>query len=252
MLRVVVVHPDLLGTYGDGGNATVLVKRAQWRGIDAELVQAPSHSRLPEGEIYCLGGGEDGPQERSAQILREEGVLKSMVDDGAVLLAVCAGFQIAGNEFPGAGGIAARGLGIFDAITTKGAGRRAVGEVLVEPLDGIDIPLLTGFENHRGATRLGRGTRALGRVVHGVGNSREGRSEGAMGERAIGTYLHGPVLARNPGVADILLTWALGDSSRELITPIDDREVEILREERIGSFRGKWTRRLRRNEDAYR
>lgn len=239
MLRVVVVHPDLLGTYGDGGNALVLVARARWRGVEAELVQAPSHVKLPEGDIYCLGGGEDGPQERSARILREEGSLKASLDDRGVLLAVCAGFQIAGNEFPGVGGESVGGLGVFDAVTTRGVGKRAVGEVLVEPSDELPIPLLTGFENHRGVTQLGSNTRALGTVVRGTGNSRESCSEGAVSGRAIGTYLHGPVLARNPVLADLLLEWALGD--RGVLGPIDDSEVEKLRDERIASFRRRKT-----------
>ncbi len=103
-MRIAVVYPDLLGTYGDGGNGLILARRAQWRGIEAELLQAPSDAPLPEADIYCLGGGEDGPQVRAARSLIEDGVLRRRAAEGAVILAVCAGYQIVGQSFPGADG----------------------------------------------------------------------------------------------------------------------------------------------------
>jgi len=238
-LRVAVVYPDLLGTYGDGGNGLILVRRAQWRGRDADLLQAASDDALPEADIYCLGGGEDGPQVRAARSLIDDGTLAKSVEAGAVVLAVCAGFQVVGRSFPGADGDPHEGVGILDIETAKGDGPRAVGEVLAEPV-GIDgLPVLTGFENHGGRTRLGEGTVALGRVSAGVGNGDGG--EGAVRGRVVGTYLHGPVLARNPALADTLLSWALDDAA---LQPLDDSASESLREERLAAVRPR--RRLRR------
>ena len=233
-LRVAVVYPDLLGTYGDGGNGLILARRAEWRGRDVELLQAASDRALPEADIYCLGGGEDGPQVRAARTLIDDGTLARRVADGAVVLAVCAGYQIVGRTFPGAAGDAHEGVGLLDVDTAKGTGPRAVGEVLVDPTGVAELPPLTGFENHGGLTTLAEGTIALGRVVVGVGNG-DG-SEGAVRGRVLGTYLHGPVLARNPALADVLLSWALGDPA---LDPLDDSACERLREERLATVGGR-------------
>ncbi len=238
-LRVAVVYPDLLGTYGDGGNGLVLARRAEWRGRDSELLQAASDRALPEADIYCLGGGEDGPQVRAARTLIDDGTLALRVAGGAVVLAVCAGFQVVGRSFPDADGELHEGVGLLDIETVKGAGPRAVGEVVAEP-DGVEgLPVLSGFENHGGRTTLGAGTVALGRVTVGIGNGDGLGGEGAVSGRVVGTYLHGPVLARNPALADLLLSWALGDADLE---PLDDSASEGLREERFGAVR---RRRLR-------
>jgi lipid II isoglutaminyl synthase (glutamine-hydrolysing) len=237
-LRIAVVYPDLLGTYGDGGNGMVLARRAEWRGHEVALVQAVSDRPLPEADIYCLGGGEDGPQVRAAGTLIDDGTLVRRVAEGAVVLAVCAGFQIVGRTFPGAGGDPHEGVGLLDIETVKPAGPRAVGEVLVEvdPVLVGPLPPLTGFENHGGATSLGEGITALGHVAAGVGNGDGNGSEGAVRGRVVGTYLHGPVLARNPALADRLLSWALGDAT---LDPLDDEEAESLRQERLATVGGK-------------
>jgi lipid II isoglutaminyl synthase (glutamine-hydrolysing) len=233
-LRVAVVFPDLLGTYGDGGNGLILTRRAQWRGRDAVLLQAPSDQALPDADIYCLGGGEDGPQVRASRSLIDDGTLVKRVAGGAVVLAVCAGFQVVGRSFPGADGDLHEGVGILDVETVKGTGPRAVGEVVAEPEGIAVVPVLSGFENHGGLTALQEGTVALGRVTAGVGNGDGG--EGAVSGRVVGTYLHGPVLARNPALADVLLSWALDG---ETLEPLDDADADSLREERLGSARRK-------------
>jgi CobQ-like glutamine amidotransferase family enzyme len=238
-LRVAVVFPDLLGTYGDGGNGLILARRAEWRGYDVELLQAVSDAPLPEADIYCLGGGEDGPQVRAARTLVDDGTLAARVAAGAVVLAVCAGFQVVGRSCPGASGEVHDGLGLLDVETVKGGGPRAVGEVVAEPVGLAGLPELTGFENHGGVTALAEGAVALGRVTTGVGNG-DG-TEGAVQGRVVGTYLHGPVLARNPALADLLLSWALDDAA---LTPLDDTTAEGLREERLGASRPR--RRLHR------
>jgi CobQ-like glutamine amidotransferase family enzyme len=242
-LRVAVVYPDLLGTYGDGGNGAILARRAQWRGFEAELVQAVSDDPLPEADIYCLGGGEDGPQVRAARGLVDDGTLARRAGAGAVVLAVCAGFQIVGRSFPGAEGEPHEGVGLLAMETVKGEGPRAVGEVLVDVTGLHDLPVLTGFENHGGRTRLDDGTTPLGHVTVGVGNGGGDGSEGALQGRVVGTYLHGPVLARNPALADVLLSWALGGAS---LAPLDDAAAERLRDERVSAVSRRHRRRLHR------
>jgi lipid II isoglutaminyl synthase (glutamine-hydrolysing) len=234
-LTVVVVYPDLLGTYGDGGNGLVLARRAAWRGVEVELVEADSGGALPVADLYCLGGGEDGPQVRAAEALATDGRLSKAVDVGAAVLAVCAGYQIVGRSFPDASGRARPGLGLLDVTTEKSNRRRAVGEVVAHPLSdgpaGGPLPTMTGFENHGGVTTLGPGAKPLSRVEVGVGNG-DG-AEGAWSGRVVGTYLHGPVLARNPALADRLLSWVLGRT----LDALDDHEEDALRAERLSAAR---------------
>jgi lipid II isoglutaminyl synthase (glutamine-hydrolysing) len=234
-LGVVVVHPDLLGTYGDAGNARVLANRARWRGYPAELVLAPSDEPLPEGgDLYLLGGGEDGPQSHSAAVL-SSGALERAVDAGATVLAVCAGFQIIGTSFPGSRGVE-RGLGLVDAQSLHTNDHRAVGEVVVDMTADAHWPLapgrLSGFENHQARTRLGASARPLGAVRSGVGNGFD-HVDGAVHGRVFATYLHGPVLARNPAFADLLLALALGEE----LPPLDDHEEQALHAERLSRSR---------------
>ncbi len=230
-LRIAVVYPDLLGTYGDGGNGLILARRAEWRGFEVELMQAASDVSLPEADIYSLGGGEDGPQVRAARSLIEDGTLRRRAAEGAVVLAVCAGYQIVGNSFPGADGAAHAGVGLLDIDTVKGVGPRAVGEVVAQAT-GATLPALTGFENHGGTTTLAPGAVPLGQVSRGIGNGDGSGTEGAIAGHVLGTYLHGPVLARNPALADLLLGWAL---RTEELPPLEDGPEEALRHERLGA-----------------
>jgi CobQ-like glutamine amidotransferase family enzyme len=233
-LRVAVLCADLLGTYGDGGNGVVLARRAAWRGVECELIEATARDGVPPADLYCLGGGEDGPQVRAAEALIAEGSLGQRVAEGAVVLAVCAGFQIAGLSFPDGRGEDHEGLGLLDVVTRKGSGQRCVGEVVVRPDDSaLDLPALSGFENHSGITELRSGALALGEVVVGVGNGAGPPWEGARRGSVVGTYLHGPVLARNPALADLLLEWALGATGP--LAPLDDEGPEALRAERLAA-----------------
>jgi lipid II isoglutaminyl synthase (glutamine-hydrolysing) len=238
-VSIAVLYPELLGTYGDGGNAMVLAQRLRWRGIGADVVEVGAGEVAPETcDVYLMGGGEDGPQALAARELAESRALHRAVDRGAVVFGVCAGIQVLGHEFANPDGSSHPGLGLLDCRTVRGQGRRAVGELLVAPvLDGL--PVLTGYENHGAVTHLGTSARPLGRVVTGVGNGTDDRSEGAVSGRILATYLHGPALARNPALADLLLSWIVGD-----LAPLDDAEVEDLRQERIGAVsRSRWLRR---------
>jgi lipid II isoglutaminyl synthase (glutamine-hydrolysing) len=233
-VRLALLFPELLGTYGDGGNALVLAKRLAWRGIPCEVVTVESGDAVPDScDLYLLGGGEDGPQtEASRELIRQQSVHRA-VERGAVVFAVCAGLQIVGETFADKDGGAVPGLGLLDCRTVKTDEPRAVGELLVE--GSATMPRLTGFENHGGRTRLGPGARPLGRVVAGVGNGDGG--EGVVprepgGAKVLGTYLHGPALARNPALADYLLSWVLGQEPGSL-APVDDGDAERLREDRF-------------------
>ncbi len=228
-LRVVHIYPTVLGLYGDRGNALVLASRATRRDIAAEIVTVEPGAPVPsQADVYLLGGGEDLAQTTAVDLLRADGTLARVVDAGRVLFAVCAGMQVLGHSLAAADGIV-EGLGLLDVTTAPGADR-AVGELLVAPeLPGL--PLLTGYENHRGRTTLGREAQPLGRVRAGVGNG-DG-TEGAVQGRVIGTYLHGPALARNPALADLLLAWAVGRP----LAPLDDHVAEALRAERLDAVR---------------
>jgi CobQ-like glutamine amidotransferase family enzyme len=226
------LFPTLLGTYGDRGNLAVLVRRASERGIAASVLTVGPEDPVPAtGDLYVLGGGEDHGQVVAARRLREGGALARAVDAGAVLFAVCAGLQVIGRDFEVGGGQIEPGVGILD-LTTRRREPRAVGEVLADPDPALGLPVLTGYENHGGGTALGPGARPLARVRAGIGNGAGGPAgdgaEGAHAGRVLGTYLHGPALARNPALADLLLAWATGLD----LAPLPAPHVDQLRAER--------------------
>ena len=230
-MSIALLYPELLGTYGDGGNATVLSQRLRWRGIPAEVVDVTAGEPVPTScDVYLIGGGEDGPQSLAVRELRASRALSRALDQGATVLAVCAGYQILGRQFLGPGGRPHAGLGLLDVSTDRGQGPRRVGELVVQPDASLGLPTLTGYENHAGITRLGPDTQPLGKVLVGHGNDHGDGSEGVISGRIVGTYLHGPVLARNPALADLILSWVVGP-----LEPLDEPEVEELREERIAA-----------------
>ncbi len=239
-VEIVLVYQSLLGIYGDRGNAMVLLKRLQWRGIEATLTVVEPGDRVPpSGSVYLLGGGEDAAQVSAVRALQADGNLFRGLDAGAVLFAVCAGYQICGTTFTiGERDEVIDGLGLLDVETRRGPDR-AVGEILTRwtAPDGTER-LLTGFENHGGFTRLGAGAHPLATVEIGVGNADDG-TEGAVQGRVIGTYPHGPVLARNAALADHVLSIAL---DREL-APLPRPEIDELHRQRVAAVRRQSVRR---------
>jgi lipid II isoglutaminyl synthase (glutamine-hydrolysing) len=233
-VEIVLVFQSLLGIYGDRGNAQVLLKRLSWRGFDPVLTIVEPGDSLPDtGKIYLLGGGEDAAQVSAVLALQADGGLQRAVNRGAAVFAVCAGYQIIGRSFTvGADDDVIEGLGLLDVTTTRGP-VRAVGEILSrwDDRDG-DEQWLTGFENHGGYTRLGPQARPLARVEIGIGNCDDG-TEGAVTGTVIGTYPHGPVLARNPALADHVLELALDRKLAPLIRP----EIDELRRQRLHAVR---------------
>jgi CobQ-like glutamine amidotransferase family enzyme len=184
------------------------------------------------GDIYLLGGGEDGPQTAALEMLKQDGGLQYAAAGGATVLAICAGYQIIGESLPNSEGAATSGLGLVDAHTIYDSSPRSVGEIVIEPTRG-GLPVLTGFENHQGLTRLGLDMPALGSVQSGVGNGFAGE-EGVWHGNIFGTYLHGPALARNPELADAVLQCATGP-----LRPFDDPLADALARERRSTLTGK-------------
>jgi len=177
-----------------------------------------------------MGGGEDLPQTLAVRRLLADGGLHAAAGAGAVVFAVCAGYQMLGTEFGGADDAPVRGLGLLDIRSGRGE-RRAVGEIVADVDPGLNVGKLTGFENHQGVTRLGPSSRPLARTTLGTGNG-DG-TEGAYAGRVLGTYLHGPALVRNPGLADLLLYWAAG--SLPPLPPQAEELANRLREERLAA-----------------
>jgi CobQ-like glutamine amidotransferase family enzyme len=239
-VEIVLVYSSLLGIYGDRGNAMVLRQRLARRGIEAVLTEVEPGDTVPAtGTVYLLGGGEDAAQVSAVRYLKADGNLFRAMDAGAVLFAVCAGYQIAGRSFTvGERDEEIEGLGLLDVTTRRGP-ERAVGEILTHwrRPDGSEY-LLTGFENHGGFTTLGPSATPLARVEIGVGNADDG-TEGAVQGKVVGTYPHGPVLARNPALADHLLELALGHP----LDPLEIEEVDALRVQRIAAVRKEGLRR---------
>jgi CobQ-like glutamine amidotransferase family enzyme len=228
-LRIVWIYPDLLSTYGDRGNMLILGRRAALRGIPVETYEVRSDQAMPTtADIYLIGGGEDGPQALAAQRLIADGGLHRAVHQGAAVLAVCAGYQLFGSSFFAKGAKCA-GLDLLDLSSDRGE-TRAVGEVRGDIDPRLGLPPLTGFENHGGRTHLGPGVAPLARVTAGIGN--DGQTEGAWHGKILGTYAHGPALARNPAIADLLLRWAIGADS---LTALDDTWADRLRGERLAA-----------------
>ena len=228
-MKIVVGHlfPDYLNIYADRGNMAVLARRAAWRGHELEVVGIGTGDALERGahDLYYIGGGQDREQELIAPALVAHGeALRAAVEDGATLLAVCGGYQLLGRFYRDQSGDELPGVGLFPLHTAAGQ-RRMIGDVLLEcELEPGERRTLAGFENHAGRTHLDEGAEPLGRVLAGFGNDGESGYEGCRVGRALGTYLHGPLLPRNPWLADWLLAQAIAYRTGEKpqLDPLED------------------------------
>jgi CobQ-like glutamine amidotransferase family enzyme len=213
-MKIIVGHlyPDYLNIYADRGNIAVLARRAAWRGHELEVRTLSVGEPVESGkhDLLYVGGGQDREQELIADdLVAKGGGVREAVADGAALLAVCGGYQLLGRSYRDLQGADLPGIGLFPLETVAGEARM-IGDVLLEcELEPGVVRTLAGFENHAGRTRLDRGANALGRVVAGFGNDGESGYEGCRVGRAVGTYLHGPLLPRNPWFADWILAQAL-------------------------------------------
>ncbi len=205
-----IVHllPELLGTYGDRGNIEILSWRLKAREVPHEVITIGVGDTIPtSADLYLIGGGEDDAQIAALELLSKRNSLQSALKNDAHIFAVCAGFQILGTQFPASGDRIVQGLGLV-AIETVSAKHRSVGELLSRPT--VPIEMLTGFENHGGQTRFLDELQPLGHVLSGIGNGQGSNVDGLVTSQIVATYMHGPAFARNPDLADWILSRKLG------------------------------------------
>jgi CobQ-like glutamine amidotransferase family enzyme len=243
-LHVVELFPGALFPQGDGGNVLALAWRARRRGLDVEVASVALGEPVPAGGagwIYAIGGGEDEDAPILAGRLRDEGTLAQSVEAGAVVFGSGAGYELLGESFEDPDRGVVPGVGLLDSRFTLGAfvDRR----VITRPNEALGLPALSGYESHRGRAALGPTARPLAELEIGTGNGGDPATEGAVlatgSGRVVGTWLHGPVLPRNPELADLVLAWALGVAPGSL-EPLGEREsrfAELVRGERIAEAR---------------
>ena len=228
-LRVLALYPEQMNIYADRGNILFLRRRCEWRGIAFEYSAAgPGEGFDPAAhDLIYIGGGQDRDQRLVADDMRrtKRGAVAAAVEDGAVVLAVCGGYQLLGHSYQ-LGEERIRGLGIADLETVREPGERLIGNVAIEAALGLGgAPMeIAGFENHGGRTYLGPEATALGRVIRGFGNNGKDGLEGVRTRNLIGTYLHGPLLPKNAALADrlIVLAIARGAAAEPTLAPLDD------------------------------
>ncbi len=224
VLRIAYLYPDLMNLYADRGNVTCLERRCAWRGITPEIQRLEWNDRLVEAaDLYVIGGGQDRQQQLASQGLTTRNADRILSDlaDGAAMLAVCGGYQLMAHRYRAADGSEVQGLGVFDAETIHPGSHvpRCIGNVVCD----WNESRIVGFENHGGRTYLGPDATPLAQVVRGHGNNAEDGTEGAVAGNAIGTYLHGSVLPKNPHLADHIIKAALVRSAPEFeLGPLDD------------------------------
>jgi CobQ-like glutamine amidotransferase family enzyme len=215
-IRVGHLYPEYLNIYADRGNIAVLARRAALRGhhLDVDAIGLGRELKSGAHDLLYVGGGQDREQALIAPDLAGKGeAIRDAVAEGAALLAVCGGYQLLGRGYRGRDGSLMPGAGLFPHETVAGD-TRMIGDVLLEcELEPGERRTLAGFENHAGRTLLDPGAVPLGRVVHGFGNDGRSGFEGCRVGRALGTYLHGPLLPRNPWLADWLIAQALAHAS---------------------------------------
>lgn len=223
-VRLCHLYPDHLNIYADRGNIAVFQRRLGWRGLALEVAEAGLGDPIPaDCDLYYLGGGQDRDQMLVAEDLAHKAdPLRQAAANGAVVLGVCGGYQLLGHRYVVADGGIMAGIGLLDLETTAGASR-LIGDVVLEVTLQGRTATVVGYENHAGRTHLGGGCTPLGRLRRGRGNNGADGCEGAVAGRTVGTYLHGPLLPKNPWLADTLLGWALDHAGRPAeLAPLDD------------------------------
>lgn len=230
-IRLLHLYDRYLNIYADRGNIQLLRMRAAWRGIDVDVRGLEPGERFEPGEFDLLyvGGGQDRDQQMIAEHMSGDNgaAIRAAVEEGTALLAVCGGYQLLGSGYLDTTGTHQPGVGLFD-LSTEAGDTRLIGNVSIRaelPSIGARAGVSTtvaGFENHAGRTKLGANARPLGKVVHGNGNDGSSGFEGCRLHHAVGTYLHGPLLPRNPELADWLLAAALAHAHGiEAATSVD-------------------------------
>jgi CobQ-like glutamine amidotransferase family enzyme len=242
-LRVLALYPDQMNIYADRGNILFLRRRCEWRGIEfAYAAAGPGEAFDPTShDLLYLGGGQDRDQRVVAAdlVTTKRDAIVAAVDDGAVMLAVCGGYQLLGHSYQ-LGEEKLPGIGLADIRTVREPGPRLIGNVAIEADLGEGPRTIAGFENHGGRTYLGDGVTPLGRVIRGFGNNGEDGLEGVRRGNLIGTYLHGPLLPKNAWLADHLIARALERryGSQPRLEPLeDDLELAAAESARVAAMR---------------
>jgi len=230
------LYPDLMNIYGDRGNILTLLKRAEWRGFEPRLVELGrgTTKQMDEVDIFFFGGGQDREQALVYEDLLEfkQPPLEQAVNNGAVILAVCGGYQLLGSYYQTADGARYPGIGMIDVRTEAGK-KRFIGDVVIEThIETLEPKTLVGFENHSGRTFLGPKASPLGKTLLGHGNNGADKQEGLVQGNVVGTYMHGSLLPKNPHLADYLIRNALIRRGVDELSPLDD-SVELAAHERI-------------------
>ncbi len=226
-LKIAHLYPDLLNIYGDRGNILALYQRCQWRGIDVSITPLDLGEKIdPEAyDLYFMGGGQDAQQILVCDDLHrvKASALKTAVENQAVFLTICGGYQLLGHYYKPLKGKELKGLGLIDLHTIAGE-TRLIGNITIDRKSEKKEPsTITGFENHSGLTYLEQGVSPLGRVVTGQGNNGTDGTEGVHVGNLYGTYMHGSLLPKNPILADELIVKALNRRYGAVsLSPLDD------------------------------
>lgn len=222
-LLIANVHPLLTAAQGDDGNARALRHRARLHGIESSIITVGGSRALPTADVYLIGGAPRSKQPQLVSALRKDGRLATAVAGGAVVFGVNAGFLALGETYTGKDSTTREGACLLDVRFTTGDGIE--GPVVTRANAALGLGELSGYESHTGRATLGPGVRPLATLECGVGNGDRPATDGAVAGKVIGTWLHGPVLARNPELADLLLRWAVGGE----LPPIDPGYADLMR-----------------------
>lgn len=238
-LTICHLYPDVMNIYGDRGNIIALQQRLKWRGIESHVITINSGDALPTQtvDIYFFGGGQDQAQSAIAKDLTKHAdTLRYDVEDGAVLISVCGGYQLLGKYYLDQDGRRTPGIGLFD-VETKAGTRRMVGNISISLGSMLPGEKVIGFENHSGRTYLGKGAKPFGHVLAGFGNNGEDKTEGVVYKNAIGTYLHGSLLPKNPKLTDYFLQQAVTRKDPDFVfNPLESSVEKSAFDEALGRF----------------
>lgn len=226
------LYPALMNVYGDIGNVKTLQKRCEWRNIKVKILNMNVgfvHKSLAACDLLLMGGAQDKQQEIVAKDLHsKKESLKALIENNVPGLYVCGAYQFLGNYYKKANGDIITGLGIFDLYTQNSEDTRLIGNIIAK---SDNFGFLVGFENHGGKTILGKNIKPLAKVIKGFGNNGDDKTEGAVYKNSIGTYLHGPILPKNPKLADYLIQKALENKYKTKIElkTLDNSYEELAR-----------------------
>ena len=218
-LNLGYLYPELMNIYGDTGNIIALQKRAEWRRIKVRVKNISLKNKLEQGsvDIFFFGGGQDQAQKLVSDDLQKPGkgkIIKAEIEKGVPLLAICGGYQLLGDYYQPHQGPKLPGISLFPTYTVAGYDRM-IGNIVIKQANG---EFLVGFENHSGKTYLKEGAQSLGKVIKGFGNNGEDKTEGCVYKNAVGCYMHGSLLPKNPALAD----WLLEKALKIKLKPLDD------------------------------